>query len=127
MTLVSSNDIIIGSSSISAHCIELVKQKYKVEIPEGDIQAYHRLPNGSVLLKIWQRGPTSAWNRLLFGIKTGGNKEFKLFINFQMTTRRSSLVYEIRQQKKQETFSSMGLTRTGTSGFKLKRVIQKGK
>ena len=77
-----------GSISISAHCIELVMQKFNVEIPEVDIQACYRLPNGSVLLKIWQRGPTSAWNRLLAGIKTGGNKEFKLFINFQMPARR---------------------------------------
>ncbi|MCE2663223.1 uncharacterized protein LOC111708689 [Eurytemora carolleeae] len=103
----------LGSSSISAHCIELVKQKYKVEIPEGDIQACHRLPNGSVLLKIWQRGPTSAWNRLLSGIKTGGNKEFKLFINFQMTTRRSSLMYEIRQLKKQGNLFKHGSDENG--------------
>ena len=86
---------------MSAHCIELIEQKYYVVIPEVDIQARHRLQNGSVLLKIWQRGPTSAWNRLLSGIKTGGNKEFKLIINFQMTARRSSIIFEIRQLKKQ--------------------------
>jgi hypothetical protein len=103
----------LGSSSISAHCIELVKQKYNVEVPEVDIQACHRLPNGSVLLKIWQRGPTSAWNRLLAGIKTGGNKEFKLFINFQMTARRSSLIYEIRQLKKQGNLYKHGSDENG--------------
>ena len=27
----------LGNNSISDHCIELVKQKYNVEIPEGDI------------------------------------------------------------------------------------------
>ena len=44
---------------------------------------------------------TLAWNRLLAGIKTGGNKEFKPFLNFQMTARKISLLYELRQLKKQ--------------------------
>ena len=92
-----------------------------VELPEGDIQACHRLPNGSVLLKIWH----SAWNRLLDGIKTGGNKEFKLFLNFQMAARRSSLLYELRQLKKQGNLYKFGSDENGNIWIQAKESDQK--
>ena len=61
------------------------------------------------------------------GIKTGGNKEFKLFINFQMTTRRSSLMYEIRQLKKQGNLFKHGSDENGNIWIQAKESDPKRK
>ena len=64
------------------------------------------------------------------GIKTGGNKEFKLFLNFQMTYRKSSLLYELRQLKKQGNLYKHGSDKIGNIWIQAKerdhkkRVIQ---
>ena len=42
------------------HIIDLIGQKYNVLLPKEDIQACHRLPNGSVILRIWRRTEDSA-------------------------------------------------------------------
>jgi len=48
-----------------------------------------------------------------FCLETGGNKESKLFINFQMTVRRSSIMIEIRQLKKQGNLYKQGSDENG--------------
>ena len=72
--------------TLTSHILGLVNTKYGVNVPEGDVQALHRLPNGTVILRIWNRRPGSAWDRLLFAIKTGKNVGFHFFANFHLTS-----------------------------------------
>ena len=82
------------------HVRGLVKTKYDVVLPESDVQACHRLPNGTIILRLWNRRPGSAWSRMIDAIKSGLNKGYNLFANFHLTRKRNGLLYEIRQLKK---------------------------
>ena len=86
--------------NLTQHIIELVKKKFKVTLPEPDIQACHRLPHNAVILRIWNRKPGSAWSQIIDGIKSGENTDINVFFNFQPTKRRSNLLYKLRQMKK---------------------------
>ena len=86
--------------TMQAHIISLVKDKYGICLPESDIIACHRLPKGTVLVKIWNRKEGSAWENLVNKIKSSENSRFNVLFNFQLTPKRSSLLYECRQLKK---------------------------
>ena len=88
------------NESLTDHIVHLVKTKYDVTLPEADIQALHHLPNGSVVMRVWNRRPGSAWYKLLDAIKSGKNQEYNFYANFHLTRRRNGLLYEIRQLKK---------------------------
>lgn len=87
--------------TMQAHIISLIKDKYGINLPESDIQACHRLPRGSVVLRIWNRKQGSVWEDLVRKIKSPENSEFNVFFNFQLTNRRSNLLYECRMLKKE--------------------------
>ena len=70
---------------LSDHILGLVKEKYAVDVPHGDVQALHRLPNGNIILRLWNRKPDSAWSKLVSGIRSGKNKGYNLFANFHLT------------------------------------------
>ena len=86
--------------TLSEHIIDLAKKKYNVTVSAEDVQACHRLPNNSVILRIWRRCPGSAWQDLVEKIKAGTNTGFNVYFNFHLTKRRNSLIYEIRKLKK---------------------------
>ena len=86
--------------TLTNHILALVKQKFDVVIPLQDLQALHRLPNGNVILRLWNRTPGSAWSKIVDGIKSGKNMGMNFFANFHLTRRRNSLLYEVRQLKK---------------------------
>ena len=88
------------NQTITEHIINLVKEKYDVTLPQSDIQACHRLPNNSVIIRMWNRKIDSAWSKIVDGIKTGKNLGYNVFFNFHLTRRRSNLLYKIRQMKK---------------------------
>ena len=89
-----------AKQSLTDHILAIVKQKYDVVVPLQDLQALHRLPNGNVILRLWNRAPGSAWCKLVDGIKSGKNMGMNFFTNFHLTKRRNSLLYEVRQLKK---------------------------
>ena len=53
-----------------------------------------------MIIRIWNRKLDSAWSQIVEGIKTGKNLGFNVFLNFHLTSRRSNLLYKIRQMKK---------------------------
>ena len=91
--------------SLTDHILELVKTKYDITVPRSDVQACHRLPNKSVILRLWNRTEGSAWSRIVSGIKEGKNLGYNVFFNFHLTRRRSGLLYEMRQLKKKGDIS----------------------
>ena len=58
--------------SLTNHMIQLVKNKYDVVLPPSDIQACHRLPNKSVVLRLWNRKEDSAWSKIVGVYQEGG-------------------------------------------------------
>ena len=101
------------------HIIDLIRQKYDVIIPEHDIQACHRLPNGSVIIRIWNRRPGSAWDALMTAIKTGaGDRSLNVFLNFHLTNRRNKIMYELRQLKKKKMIAKYYSDENGCLSFK---------
>ena len=106
--------------TLTSHILGLVNTKYGVNVPEGDVQALHRLPNGTVILRIWNRRPGSAWDRLLYAIKTGKNVGFHFFANFHLTRRRNGLLYEIRQLKKAGRIHKFYTDENGKISFRTK-------
>ena len=108
------------NETLTSHILGLVNTKYEVNVPVGDVQALHRLPNGTVILRIWNRRPGSAWDRLLHAIKTGKNAGFHFFANFHLTRRRNGLLYEIRQLKKAGRIHKFYTDENGKISFRTK-------
>jgi len=86
--------------SITDHVISLIEKKYNVVLPLNDIMACHRLPNNSIILRIWNRTSGSAWSSIIEGIKKGINPKMNFYANFQMTKLRSETFYHVRKLKK---------------------------
>ena len=105
--------------------MELVQQKYDVVLQEEDLQAVHRLPNGSVIMRIWKRTPNSAWYRLKASIRTGGKKTCNFYGNFQLTPRRNSLLYDVRQLKKQGKIHKFSTDENGSISVQISEETAK--
>ena len=86
-------------------CLRAIRLKTGVSVPVSDIMACHILPNRrggepSYILRFGNRRPKSAWDTLAAGMLTGKNyetnanfnKNYNLFINFQITKSRTELV-----------------------------------
>jgi len=105
-------------TSVSRHALDLIKSKYNVHLPEEDVQACHHLPNKSILIRVWNRRPGSAWSTLTQEIKKGGKKEVNVFANFHLTKRRNSILYHLRSLKKSGKISKLYSDENGQIGFK---------
>ena len=106
--------------TMQAHVCTLVKDKYEVLLPEEDIQACHRLPNGSVVLRIWNRKEGSAWESLVSKIKSSENSEFNVYFNFHLTAKRSTLLYECRMLKEEVKIHRFFSDENGSTKLKVK-------
>ena len=106
---------------MQSHIIKLVQEKYDITIPESDIQACHRLPNKSVLLKIWNRKEGLAWENLVRKIKSPENNSFNVYFNFQLTNKRSNLLYECQMLKKTGKIDKFYSDENGHIKLKIKK------
>ena len=91
------------------HFSDIINKKYKVKVPRGDVQACHRLPSGSIIIKIWRRTNGSPWQNLINSIRTGGDKNINCYLNFHLTKTQNNFLHKVRQLKKKNiitTFSS---------------------
>lgn len=91
--------------------LRLIKEKSGVEIPTSDIMAFHQLGSGrtgtstptSFILRINNRKPASAWDMLTTAMMKGElSYDKNIFINFQLTPRKSELARQIRKAKKEK-------------------------
>ena len=113
--------------SLTDHIIDLVKEKFNVDLPPEDIQVCHRLPSNAVLLRIWNRKSGSAWGQMLDGIKTGFNIGINVFFNFQLTKRRSGLLYKLRQLRKSGEIEKYYSDESGQLTVMVKKKEEHGK
>lgn len=91
--------------SLTNHIISLTKDKFGVDLPATDITACHHLPKGGVVVRIHNRKEGSAWESIIQKIKEGAGQEMNVFYNFQLTQRRSNLLFEVRQLKRSNKIS----------------------
>ena len=106
---------------------ELVFNKLGVAVKEEEIIACHHTSTGLIIFRLGDFKPGSSYNKIVTAIKSGAGKDVKdLFINFALTPRRASLLYEARQLKKSKkitkflTDSDGSITVVKSDGSKLK-------
>ena len=83
------------------------------------MQALHRLPNGSVIVRFWNRRPGSTWCKIVDGIKSGKNKDLNFYANFHLTRKRNGILYEVRQLKKAGKISKFFTDKNGQISLKI--------
>ena len=109
-----------GDKALPDHIIHLAKEKYEVELSSDDISSCHYLPKGGIFFSLWNQRPVSPSTELTNAIKSSKDKDKNVFINFMMTKRRSSLLYEVRQLKKQKKISKYYSDEKGSISIKVK-------
>ena len=114
------NQLKEDNESLTSHIQSLIESKFNVIIPDGDIQFLNHLPNGSVMMRIMNRRPGSAWEELLNAIKSGMNSEVNLYANFHFTRRRNALLYEIRVLKREGKVHKYFSDENGSISFRTK-------
>ena len=89
------------------HVIDLAERKYKVKIPKEDISTCYHLKKGGIVLGLWNLGRGSAFHRILTNIKSNKevDKELNVYFNYMLTRKRNSLLYAVRQLKKEKKIS----------------------
>ena len=105
-------------------CLRLIKEKTGVEVLVSDVSACHKLRGAGVdasyIVRIVNRRPGSAWEVLSAGLLTGKNSstgeafyDKNVFINFQLTKKRSSLAKEVRNAKVAGSIVKYGTDQNG--------------
>ena len=126
------------NSSVLDHALDLVKKKYGVVLPATDVQACHHLPSWtkgkkgqpefkSVLIRVWNRVPGSAWCQLVDRIMQGGDRGTNIYANFQLTSTRSSLVYHLRKLKSEKKIFKFYTNENGQVFYKSSENAKKFK
>ena len=91
--------------SLPQYVTELVFGKLGVTMGVEEIVSCHHTSSGLVF-RLGDFKPSSNFNQIVNAIKCGFGKETKnIFINFALTPRRASLLYEVRQLKKAKKIS----------------------
>ena len=90
-----------GSNALD-HAVDLINEKIQVKIPHSDIQDCHHLPGGNIIVRVWNTAPRSPFSILVDRIKSGkGDKGVPLYINFQLTKRRTAILFHLRNLKRE--------------------------
>ena len=131
--------------------LEQINVHYNVLIPKQDISACHRLAKeGTHIIRVWNRKPGSAYEKLCNSVKTGGKygqeiKEYytiekawnekrgnkgarpvkptrpNLFCNFQLTARRAAIAKKLRSLKNENKIAAFYTDQNGKIAMKLKK------
>ena len=96
------------------HVTDIINKKYKVKVPREDVQACHRLPSGSIIIKIWRRTNGSPWQNLINSIRTVRDKNINCYLNFHLTKTRNNLLFEVRQLKKKNIITTFSGDENGS-------------
>ena len=88
---------------MAKHACDLIKLKTGVEVEEGDLRVAHHLPNGNIKVKFRDLKVTSKFHSVVYKIKKPlpDEKKIKLYLNFDFTRQRSSLLFEARRLRRE--------------------------
>ena len=111
-------------SKVLPQMLNLIKQKYEVELQITDVFAAHFLPSGSYFLKISNRNPTSSkWGELVKKIKSKpANPDLNFYVNFQLTPKRLALAIEARKLTRAGKFERWATNEKGSVSVLFKGV-----
>ena len=92
-----------AGTTVAKHACDLIKLKTGVEVEEGDLRVAHHLPNGNIKVKFRDLKVTSKFHSVVTKIKKPlpDEKKIKLYLNFEFTRQRSSLLYEVRRLRRE--------------------------
>ena len=95
-----------GSKTLVEYVTELIFQKLGVRVKPDEIISCHFTSSGLIIFRMGDFKPGSSYDSIVTAIKSGQGKDVKdLFINFALTPRRASLLYEVRQLVKAKKIS----------------------
>ncbi len=100
--------------------LELIEKKYRVQLVPSNISASHWLPNGSFIIRFNDRGINSPWQKLVEAIAEGGDRDINLFLNFNLTRKRLSLLAEVRRFKKDKKIEKYEVNENGQISIRVK-------
>ena len=92
-----------AGTTVAKHACDLIKLKTGVEVEEGDLRVAHHLPNGNIKVKFRDLKMTSKFHSVVYKIKKPlpDEKKIKLYLNFEFTRQRNSLLYEVRRLRRE--------------------------
>ena len=120
--------------SVARHVTDLIDMKLGVKVAKEDIKSCHHTKTG-LIVRLWDFKPGSVYDQVVNAIKSGkGRQLLDVFINFALTNRRASLLYEVRQlvrNKKVEKFfvdsdGSISVLPSGGGAAKVKLTSVRG-
>ena len=96
-----------SGTSVASHASQVIQAKTGVKIEESDLKAAQFLPNGNVQVKFSDVKEGSKFKQVVEKIKMPlpDEKKVPVYLNFDLTKKRSALLYEVRQLKKQKKIS----------------------
>ena len=100
--------------------LELIQKKYRVQLVPSNISASHWLPNGSFIIRFNDRGINSPWQKLVEAMAEGGDRNINLFLNFNLTRKRLSLLAEVRRFKKEKKIEKYEVNENGQISIRIK-------
>ena len=96
-----------SGASVASHASQVIKAKTGVTVEESDFKAAYFLPNGNVKVKFCEVKEGSKFKQVVEKIKMPlpDEKKVPVYLNFDLTKKRSALLYEVRRLKKQNKIS----------------------
>ena len=89
------------SEELFEHVQGLISKKYLVNVARTDVAAFHRVKNG-VILVFWNRAPWAVWGTLTKTMMKNPNPDENIYLNYQLTPKRSQLLANVRQLRKDD-------------------------
>lgn len=100
--------------------LELIDKKYKVKVNPSNVSASHWLPNGSFIIRFTDRGFNSPWQQLVEAMAEGGDRNVNVFLNFNLTRKRLSLLTEVRRLKQEKKIEKYEVNENGQISIRIK-------
>ncbi len=105
--------------------LDLIEKKYKVKLNSADISACHWLPSGSFIIRFTNRGVNSPWHKLIEAMGEGGDRNFNLFLNFNLTRKRLALLSDVRKYKKEKKIEKYDVNQNGQISIRIHKKWMK--
>ena len=100
--------------SVARHVTDLMSKKLGVTMSKEDIKSCHHTKTG-LIVRLWDFKAGSAYDQVVTAIKSGKGRQVKdVFINFALTNRRASLLYEVRQLVKSKSLDKFFVDSDGS-------------
>ena len=106
------------NKKLHVHVKELAKKKYDVELIEDEITTCYHLKSGGIVVYFRIQTQDSGYQKLVEIIKSNKSiKEVNVYFNFMLTRKRNSLLYDVRQLRKDGCITKYFTDENGNISF----------